>query len=92
MSLSVLKNPQVLGGLIKVLISALGGGAIFTGDQMAAVAGALAVVVTVVWSAVTHSGSVSKKAAAGAVEAAAKAESGSPDAEALVAAAKAGKF
>lgn len=92
MDLSMLKNPQVLGGIIKVALATCGGGAIMTGNQLADVAGALAVIVVTIWSALTHHNSVPKKVAAKAVVKAAAADPAGKDASDIVAAAAAGKF
>lgn len=88
----------ILGGIVRSLIIAAGGGALLSTDQIASVAGALAVLIGVAWSAWQKHKTAAKNTATltQAVTAAAaidpKADTATQEAAAIVAAATAGKF
>lgn len=89
-----LTNPvtqQIIGGVIRSVIIAIGGGAIMTGNQESSLAGALAVVLGIGWSIWQKRKTAANSHAT--LTTAVQATAASPaDASAIIAQAKAGKF
>lgn len=53
-------TPEIMGGLIRSMLVAVGAGAVFDGNQLTALAGALAVIGGMVWSVIQKRRSADK--------------------------------